>query len=233
MKKIKKLETPKIIYFILVGIVVLEIIGAIFTVIFAATPTQRDAGISNIFLGFLAVTLFSIPWLIESRFKLDIPNYLEVIVLIFLFCSIVLGSMHNLLATVKGYDKVLHIASGIFISVTGFEIIHFFNISKTKESRLKPGILSIFAFCFSVTLLVLWEFYEFAVDTIAYNVSSISERNMQRYQWINESTIYPQSYGLMDTMLDLLIGSFGAMVVAIVGWRMLVYKQRKELNSND
>ena len=56
--------------------------------------------------------------------------------------------MHNLLATVKGYDKVLHIASGIFISVTGFEIIHFFNISKTKESRLKPGILSIFAFCF-------------------------------------------------------------------------------------
>jgi hypothetical protein len=79
----------------------------------------------------------------------------------------------------------------------------------------------------------LWEFYEFAVDTIAYNVSSISERNMQRYQWINESTIYPQSYGLMDTMLDLLIGSFGAMVVAIVGWRMLVYKQRKELNSND
>jgi hypothetical protein len=160
---------------------------------------------------------------------LNINNYLEIIVLVFLFSAIVLGNIHGFLETVKGYDKLLHIVSGTFISVIGYEIIHFFNISKSKETRLSPGILSVFAFCFSITLLVIWEFYEFAVDTIAYNINNDTSRNMQRYQWINESLIYPQPYGLMDTMLDLLVGSIGAAVVSISGWRILLHKQAKEM----
>ncbi len=229
MKKTKRLESSKIVYFILLGIVILEIAAASFSVAFATSPEQRDAGFSNIFLGFLAAVLFSIPWIIESRFKLNIPNYLEIIVLVFLFSAIVLGNIHGFLETVKGYDKLLHIVSGTFISVIGYEIIHFFNISKSKETRLSPGILSVFAFCFSITLLVIWEFYEFAVDTIAYNINNDTSRNMQRYQWINESLIYPQPYGLMDTMLDLLVGSIGAAVVSISGWRILLHKQAKEM----
>jgi len=229
MKRIKKLKSSKIVYFILLGIVVLEIIAASFSVVFATTSEQIDAGISNIFLGFLAAVLFSVPWIIESRFKLNIPSYLEIIVLVFLFSAIVLGNIHGLLVTVKGYDKLLHIVSGTFISVIGYEIIHFFNISKSKETRLSPGVLSIFAFCFCITLLVIWEFYEFAVDTIAYNINNDTSRNMQRYQWINESLIYPQPYGLMDTMLDLLVGSIGAAFVAIIGWRVLLHKQTKEM----
>jgi hypothetical protein len=229
MKKTKRLESSKTVYFILLGIVILEIAAASFSVAFATSPEQRDAGFSNIFLGFLAAVLFSIPWIIESRFKLNIPNYLEIIVLVFLFSAIVLGNIHGFLETVKGYDKLLHIVSGTFISVIGYEIIHFFNISKSKETRLSPGILSVFAFCFSITLLVIWEFYEFAVDTIAYNINNDTSRNMQRYQWINESLIYPQPYGLMDTMLDLLVGSIGAAVVSILGWRILLHKQAKEM----
>ncbi len=229
MKKTKRLESSKTVYFILLGIVILEIAAASFSVAFATSPEQRDASFSNIFLGFLAAVLFSIPWIIESRFKLNIPNYLEIIVLVFLFSAIVLGNIHGFLETVKGYDKLLHIVSGTFISVIGYEIIHFFNISKSKETRLSPGILSVFAFCFSITLLVIWEFYEFAVDTIAYNINNDTSRNMQRYQWINESLIYPQPYGLMDTMLDLLVGSIGAAVVSILGWRILLHKQTKEM----
>ncbi len=228
MKKIRKLETPKIVYFILVGIVVLEIIAASFSIAFATSSEQRDIALSNIFLGFLAVILFSIPWMIESRFKLDIPNYLEVIVLFFLFSALVLGNIHRFLETVKGYDKFLHINSGILISVIGYEIIHFYNQSKPKAVRLSPGLLSVFAFCFSITLLVLWEFYEFFVDTLAYNLDPGTDRNMQRYQWFNESVIYPQPYGLMDTMLDLIVGSLGAAVVSILGWRIMIYKQQKE-----
>lgn len=90
-------------------------------------------------------------------------------------------------------------------SVIGYEIIHSSNQSMARKNQLNPGILSVFALCFSITLLVIWEFYEFAVDAIAYNIDNNISRNMQRHQWLNVSLIYPQPYGLMDTMLDLII----------------------------
>lgn len=236
MRKLRNLDSPKIIYFIFLFIVILEIIGAGFSAGFATLSEQRDAAISNIFLGTLAIILFSLPWLLESRFKFDIPNYLEIIILTFIFSSIILGNIHGFLETVRGYDKFLHIVSGITISIIGYEIIHTYNLSKPSEMRLKPGMLSIFALCFSITLLVVWEFYEFAVDTIAYNFNNDTSRNMQRYQWINDSLIYPQPYGLMDTMLDLIVGSLGALVVSLIGWRILLRKElkiKKELVIND
>ena len=229
MKKIKRLESPKIVYIIFLTILILEIAGASFSAGFATSPEQRDAAISNIFLGFLGIMLFSLPWLIESRFKVDIPNYLEVIVLSFLFCAIILGNIHGFLESVKGYDKFLHTLSGIIISVIAYEIIHSYNLSKADEVKLSPGLLSIFAFCFSITLLVVWEFYEFSVDTIAYNINNETARNMQRYQWVNESVIYPQPYGLMDTMLDLIVGSIGAAIVSFIGWRILLKKQLRQV----
>ena len=233
MKKIKKLDSPKIVYIIFLTILILEIIGASLSAGFATSPEQRDAAISNIFLGFLGIILFSLPWIIESRFKVDIPNYLEIIILSFLFFAIVLGNIHGFLETIKGYDKVLHTLSGIIISMIAYEIIHSYNLTKKDEVKLSPGLLSIFAFCFSITLLVVWEFYEFSVDTIAYNINNETSRNMQRYQWVNESLIYPQPYGLMDTMLDLIVGSIGAALVSFVGWRILLKKEvlnlRKEM----
>ncbi len=223
--KKRKLDSPKIIYFILVGIVLLELIGSVVSVVFAQSPDVRDAGISNVFLSVLVIILFSVPWMIESRFKLDIPNYIEILVLFFLFASIVLGNIHGWLVDVDGYDKVLHTVSGITISIIAFEIIHFYNNSRSKEAQMHPGLVAIFALMFSMTLLVVWEFYEFAVDTISYQIDPDTLRNMQRYQWDNSSLFYPQDYGLMDTMLDLIVGAAGAIVVSISGWLLLKYKK--------
>ncbi len=217
MKKVK-LESSKIVYFILVGIAGLELIVALLGIIFAQDSTIRDAGFSNLFLALLAIALFSLPWIIETRFKIDIPNYLEIIVICFVFFAIVLGNIHNFLVTVQGYDKVLHIVSGITISIIAYEIIHMYNQYRPETTRMTPGMLSIFAFTFSIALLVLWEFYEFGVDTIAYNIDATTDRNMQRYQWVNTSDVFPQPYGLMDTMLDLIVGAVGATVVSLTGW---------------
>lgn len=226
MKK-RKIESSKIIYFILVTIVLLELLGSILSVLLAQSSDVRDAGISNIFLSILAIILFSVPWMIESRFKLDIPNYIEILVLFFVFASIVLGNIHGGLINVAGYDIVLHTVSGITISIIAFDIIHFYNKSRTISSQMHPGLVAIFAFTFSMTLLVIWEFYEFGVDTISYNINNDTLRNMQRYQWENLSTIFPQDYGLMDTMLDLMVGALGATVVSIAGWRILKHKELK------
>ncbi|MDD3122164.1 MAG: hypothetical protein PHC62_01460, partial [Candidatus Izemoplasmatales bacterium] len=97
MKRKRILDSYQTVYVILVGIVILELIGSVISAILATDSGMRDASISNIFLSMLAIVLFSIPWIIESRFKIDIPNYIEILVLIFLFCSIVLGNIHGFL----------------------------------------------------------------------------------------------------------------------------------------
>ncbi len=225
----KKIEPHRILYIIFMSIAALELIGAVLSIVFAADSNVRDAGYSNLFLAILAMLLFSAPGIIEARYKIDIPNYLEVVLLIFLFAALVLGNIHNFLVTVQGYDKILHTVSGFIIAIIGYEIIHMWSINKKEILSLSPGILSLFAFTFSITLLVLWEFYEFAVDTIAYNINSETVRNMQRYQWINDSIVFPQSYGLMDTMLDLIVGAFGAAIVSLIGWRILLKQNKKTI----
>lgn len=225
--KLKKLMNSKTLYYFLFAIVLLEIILSIISVAFATDSTQRDAGLSNIFLGTLAIIFFSLPFLIESKFHVDIPSYLKIIVLLFIFASIVMGNIHGLLVEVNGYDKFLHVVSGVTISIIGFEIVHYTSQAQGKDKIFSAGLISIFAFTFSMTLLVLWEFYEFFVDTLAYNLDENTLRNMQRYQWTYSGEIFPQDYGLMDTMLDLLVGFVGAAIVSFVGWRILLNNANK------
>ena len=85
--------------------------------------------------------------------------------------------------------------------------------------------MSVFAYTFAITLLVVWEFYEFFADTISYNIDESSARNMQRWQWINEWLTFPQDYGLYDTMTDLWVGAVGAFVVVVVGYLLIKNKQ--------
>jgi hypothetical protein len=74
-----------------------------------------------------------------------------------------------------------------------------------------------------MTLLMLWEFYEFFIDTIAHNINKDTGRNMQRFrEELYQGSFFPQTYGLLDTMLDLLVGYVGALVVSILGRRRLV-----------
>lgn len=85
----------------------------------------------------------------------------------------------------------------------------------------------IFIFSFSISLLVLWEFYEFAVDTLTFAISN-KPTNMQRYTWVNTNSFFPQDYGLLDTMLDLILGALGAAIVCFFSFTIL----RKEENKN-
>ena len=226
VQKKHKWESSKIIYFIFAGITFIELVAAVISVIFAETSAIRDASISNIFLSILALILFSIPSVLEKKFKFDIPNYLEIIVMSFLFAAIVMGNIHGLLVNVIGYDKILHTVSGITISIIAFEVVHMYNQYRKSAIRLTPMFVAIFAFTFSITLLVLWEFYEFAVDTIAFQFDSETARNMQRYQWINQSDTFPQDYGLYDTMMDLVVGAIGATIVSITGGSILHHKEK-------
>ena len=220
MKK-RKMEKVKILYIIFLSVLFLELLGALGAVFFGDSQVIRDAGITNTFLVVITTIVILIPWVIESRYEIDIPDYLEVILLSMLFISVVLGFLNDYYVNVKGFDKFTHILSGVTLSIVAFQTLYVLNKLKGFAFKMQPFIMSVFAYTFSITLLVIWEFYEFLADTISYNLDNDTVRNMQRYQWINESSFFPQNYGLYDTMVDLSVGAIGALVVVVIGYLLI------------
>lgn len=214
-------------YHLFTSIALLELVASILGVILKTNITSRDSSINNIFLSSLVIILMSVPRFLKSKFKLVITNAVEIFVLIFLFASIVLGFIHNFYEDIYGYDKLVHAVSGVVIALSAFEAIHIYNQNSKKYVKLPPVFVSIFSFTFSITLLVVWEFYEFLIDTLSYNFT-LSASNMQRYMWMNNYQLFPQDYGLLDTMLDLIVGAIGSLIISVIGYQFL---KRKELKN--
>lgn len=220
----KKVIRLKVLYGIFLFILFLELLGSLGALIFGDTSAIRDAGLSNLFLVLLTTIAILSPWIVESRYKIDIPDFLEVLLLFMVFIAVVLGFMNNYYVNVKGFDKFTHALSGVTISVVAFQTLYILNQSKDIAFKMGAFVMSIFAYTFAITLLVIWEFYEFFADTISYNIESTSNRNMQRWQWINESVTFPQDYGLYDTMTDLWVGALGALLVVVIGYFLIKNK---------
>jgi hypothetical protein len=221
----KKIVRLKVLYGIFVLILFLELLGAIGAMVFGDTSAIRDAGLSNLFLVILTTGAILSPWIVESRYDIDIPDFLEVILLFMLFIAVFLGFMNEYYENVKGFDKFTHALSGVTLSIIAFQSLYIFNQSKRITFKMGPFVMSVFAYTFAITLLVLWEFYEFFADTISFNFDNTTGRNMQRYQWINDSITFPQDYGLYDTMIDLWVGSLGALIVVVIGYLLIRKKQ--------
>lgn len=234
MKKKNFLKNPFFYYWLFVILAALELIVSFFGIFINISDRSRDASIANVFLSVLAIILMSIPKFLKEKYHLHFRSWIEIFVLVFLFASIILGFIQEFYENVKGYDKIVHIISGIVLSLVAFEVIHIYsNYIAEKKNQTIPSLFTVlFSFTLSITLLVLWEFYEFIADTISYNFFS-RNTNMQRYQWANNETFFPQSYGLLDTMLDLLLGALGSFVISLVLFFILSKHEKQNLNVTD
>lgn len=229
MMKKSFLRNPNFYYYLFVIIASLELIASILGIILDLSITSRDNAVNNVFLSVLAIALMSIPKYLKEKYNFRFKNWIEIFVLIFLFASIVLGFIQEFYETVRGYDKLVHMISGVVLALVAFESVYIYSgyIAKKKNQTIPALFIVLFSFTFSITLLVLWEFYEFLADVITFNLMN-NPTNMQRYQWTSSSTFYPQDYGLLDTMLDLLIGAAGSFAVAIIAFVFLKRQEEKE-----
>lgn len=224
----KKLFTDKIKIFYLIFLILLagELAGAIVG-LFSDNVGVVDASKSNIFLIVLTTLALIIPWRIEYKYKIDLPDVLEVVVLVMLFIAVFLGFLHDYYVHVSGFDKFTHTLSGVTLSLLAFQTILFMNENERIRLTMGDGITAIFAFALSMMLLVVWEFYEFTIDVISYHQGGEILSNMQRYQWTDTPVFFPQDYGLYDTMIDLWVGAIGALIVSVVGYIILRQKHKK------
>jgi hypothetical protein len=124
---------------------------------------------NNAFLCLLSLILFLMPFFIEKKFKIDLPNALEIIILLFIFSAEILGEINNFYAIIPHWDTMLHTINGFLCGAVGFSLVDLLN-RNIKSINLSPLFILIVSFCFSMTIGVLWEFFEYASDNSFLNL---------------------------------------------------------------
>lgn len=165
-------------------------------------------------LGFLAMLL---PSILEKRINLSVPSNMIFLYFAFLYFAIYLGEVRSFYYLVPHWDTILHTFSGAMIGALGFSVISFLNKSEDINLQLTPLFVAIFAFCFSVTLGVVWEIYEFSFD-------KIMGLNMQKFA-LADGTLLKGQEALIDTMKDLIVDGIGAFIISVIGYISLKYKK--------
>lgn len=151
----KYTKTEFTIYIVLRILVIAVMIRQIFT-----------ANWNNVFLCVLTLFLFLLPTIIQRSLNVTLPNTLEIIILLFIFSAEILGEINNFYGLFKHWDTILHTINGFLCAAIGFSLIDLLNRTERFHITLSPLFVALVAFCFSMTIGVLWEFFEFGVDKI-------------------------------------------------------------------
>ncbi len=191
----------------------------------------------DVFLCALTLLLFLIPSFVERRLHIDVPNTLEVIILLFIFSAEILGEIQEYYLIFPFWDTMLHTINGFLMAAIGIAMVDILNRSKKFKVRLSPAFVAVVAFCFSMTIGVLWEFFEYGMDcffhmdmqkdTYIFSVSSVllnpEGRNAAVTVPVESVVVNGQPWagyidiGLHDTMKDLLVNFIGAAVFSVIG----------------
>lgn len=118
------------------------------------------------FICLLVLVLFMLPFFIQQNFGIELPSTLEIIILLFIFAAEILGELGCYFITYPHWDSMLHTTTGFLCAATGFALIDILNRNSRIKFQLSPVYVALAAFCFSMTVGVLWEFFEFGMDRV-------------------------------------------------------------------
>lgn len=161
-----------------------------------------------------------LPSKVEKRFRIDIPDIMEIIYFIFLFCAIYLGEVQNFYFKIPYWDLILHCFSAAMLGALGFVIVNYLNDSEKTNVRLTPFFVALFSFCFALTCGTMWEIYEFTAD-------GILSTNMQKFI-TSDGTVLIGREALVDTMEDFIVDTLGALAITVIGYINLKREHKKQ-----
>ena len=192
------------------------------------------------FICLLVLVLFMLPFFIQQNFGIELPSALEIIILLFIFAAEILGELECYFITYPHWDTILHTTTGFLCAATGFAMIDILNRNSRIKFTLSPVYVALAAFCFSMTVGVLWEFFEFGMDrlfsmdmqkdTVIGSVTSVmlDPTNSNTPVTIDGITSVAVNgrelgvggyldIGLYDTMADLFVNFIGAAMFSTSG----------------
>lgn len=200
----------------------------------------------NVFLCILTLILFMLPSFIERKIRIDLPDTLEVIILLFIYAAEILGEIRAYYITFPYWDTMLHTLNGFLCAAIGFSMLDILNRNERFSFSLSPLYLALVAFCFSMTIGVLWEFFECTMDqfflldmqkdTVVHTISSVmldpaGGNHPTAIKGITDVIVVTADgaetslglggyldIGILDTMKDLFVNFIGAVVFSIIGY---------------
>lgn len=236
LKTIKQIKSHKKTFIVYILLRIL--------VVFILALQIKNRNYENAFLCILTLILFMIPSIFEMKLKVRMPDTLEIIILLFIFAGAILGEIQNFYHLFSNWDTILHTLNGFLCAAIGFSLIDILNRTKKLHFSLTPLFVAIVSFCFSMTVGVLWEFFEFGSDMIFRSdmqkdviVSSISSVALNedglnvpiRLNDIDKTDVYLKNgskyvingyldIGIIDTMKDLIVNFIGAITFCTLGY---------------
>jgi len=230
-----KNKTTLTVYLVLRGLVIFVLIRSLL---------RREY--QSMFLCALSLVLMVLPSIISKKLKIVLPSTLEIIILLFIFAAEILGEIHSFYVRIPNWDTMLHTINGFLCAAIGFCLVDMLNRNDQFSFKLSPLYLAIVSFCFSMTVGVLWEFYEFGVDqllgmdmqkdTVVHTINSVNldptrSNTVIHIQDIVDTIVVHSDgtqeslglggyldLGIIDTMKDLLVNFIGAVVFSTIGY---------------
>ena len=228
-------KTTLAVYLVLRGLV-------IFTLIRAVLRGEYQ----SVFFCTLSLLLMVLPSIISRRLKIVLPSTLEIVILLFIFAAEILGELNSFYVRVPHWDTMLHTINGFLCAAIGFALVDMMNRNERFSFQLSPLYLAIVSFCFSMTVGVLWEFFEFGSDMLLgldmqkdTVVNAIHSVNMD--PTLTNTVVHIRDItdvilvhsdgtrealglggyldiGIIDTMKDLFVNFIGAVAFSFIGF---------------
>ena len=229
-------------------------------VIFVLVRAALRRDFESVFMCSLTLVLMILPSFFSRKLNVELPTTLEVIILLFIFAAEILGELNSFYIRVPHWDTMLHTINGFLCAAIGFALVDLLNESEHFSFKLSPVYLAIVAFCFSMTVGVMWEFFEYTGDrvmkldmqkdtvlvgfntvmldpqgrNVAYHVRNVTDTILV---FADGSTMSMGlggylDIGLMDTMKDLLVNLIGAVVFSFFGYFYVKSKGKGKVARN-
>lgn len=228
--ELREHKSSFMVYFILRLLVIVVMVLQIF-----------NKNYENVFLCILTLLLLVIPSFVQVTMKIELPTTLEIIILVFIFAAEILGEIREFYIVFPFWDTVLHTLNGFLAAAIGFSLVDLLNRSERMVFKLSPLFTAIVAFCFSMTIGVIWEFFEFGMDhilgfdmqkdTVIHTIRSVmldpaGGNNVAVISNIKNVVVQGKDLGLggyldiglIDTMKDLMVNFIGAVVFSVIGF---------------
>ena len=223
------------VYLVLRALVILTLVRGVF---------RREY--QTVFLCALSLVLLVRPSVVSKKMKIVLPSTLEIIILLFVYAAEILGEINSFYVRVPHWDTMLHTINGFLCAAIGFALVDMMNRNDRFSFQLSPLYLAIVSFCFSMTVGVLWEFFEFSgdyflgmdmqKDTVvnashSVNMDPTLTNTVVHIRDITDTILVHSDgtqealalggyldIGIIDTMKDLFVNFIGAVVFSATGF---------------
>ena len=119
---------------------------------------------ANVFTCVLTLILFMIPSFVDRKLNIKLPIALEAVIMFFIFSAEILGEIQSFYTIIPLWDTILHTINGFMMAAIGFAMIDILNQDPHFHINMSPLFVAFVAFCFSMTIGVIWEFFEYGMD---------------------------------------------------------------------